>query len=29
LEIICDFYRLHIPEFPETHSLSVLAEVFD
>jgi DNA repair protein RecO (recombination protein O) len=29
LEIISDFYRLHIPEFPETRSLDVLTEVFE
>jgi DNA repair protein RecO (recombination protein O) len=29
LEIIADFYRLHIPEFPETRSLDVLTEVFE
>lgn len=29
LEIVTEFYRLHIPEFPELKSLEVLAEVFD
>ncbi len=29
LEIISEFYRLHIPEFPSSRSLAVLAEVFD
>lgn len=29
LEIVTEFYRLHIPEFPETKSLDVLREVFD
>lgn len=28
LNIVADFYRLHIPEFPEIRSLDVLAEVF-
>lgn len=28
LEIVTEFYRLHIPEFPELKSLGVLAEVF-
>ena len=28
LQLITEFYRLHIPEFPELHSLEVLAEVF-
>lgn len=28
LELITQFYRLHIPEFPEIKSLGVLAEVF-
>lgn len=28
LEIVAAFYRLHIPEFPELQSLSVLAEIF-
>ena len=29
LEIVSEFYRLHIPEFPESRSLEVLAEVFE
>lgn len=29
LEIVTEFYRLHIPEFPESRSLEVLAEVFE
>lgn len=29
LEIVAEFYRLHIPEFPESRSLAVLAEVFE
>ncbi len=29
LTVIAEFYRLHIPEFPEIRSLDVLAEVFD
>lgn len=29
LQIVTDFYRLHIPEFPQLHSLEILAEVFD
>lgn len=28
LDIITQFYRLHVPEFPELKSLSVLADVF-
>ncbi len=28
LEIVTEFYRLHIPEFPELRSLDILAEVF-
>lgn len=28
LHIVLDFYRLHVPEFPELKSLEVLAEVF-
>jgi len=28
LEIVTEFYRLHVPEFPELKSLHVLAEVF-
>lgn len=28
LELICLFYRLHIPEFPEVKSLQVLTDVF-
>ncbi len=28
LDIVTDYYRLHIPEFPELKSLDVLAEVF-
>lgn len=28
LEVICDYYRLHVPEFPEMKSLSVLKELF-
>lgn len=28
LQLIEEFYRLHVPEFPETKSLGVLAEVF-
>ena len=29
LEIVTEFYRLHVPEFPELRSLAVLAEVFE
>lgn len=29
LEITTDFYRLHVPEFPELQSLAVLSEVFE
>ena len=29
LEIVTEFYRLHIPEFPESCSLEVVAEVFE
>lgn len=28
LEVICEYYRLHIPEFPELKSLDVLHELF-
>ena len=28
LQLIIDFYRLHVPEFPDIKSLEVLAEVF-
>lgn len=28
LEVICDYYRLHIPDFPELKSVSVLQELF-
>lgn len=28
LEVICEYYRLHIPDFPELHSLAVLQELF-
>lgn len=28
LQLITDFYRLHVPDFPELRSLGVLAEVF-
>lgn len=29
LQLIIDFYRLHVPEFPDLKSVDVLAEVFD
>lgn len=29
LGIVTEFYRLHVPEFPELRSLAVLAEVFE
>ena len=28
LEIICEYYRLHLPDFPELKSLAVLQELF-
>lgn len=28
LEIICEYYRLHLPDFPELKSLGVLQELF-
>lgn len=28
LEVICDYYRLHVPDFPEMKSLGVLKELF-
>ena len=28
LEVICDYYRLHVPDFPELKSISVLKELF-
>jgi DNA repair protein RecO (recombination protein O) len=28
LSSVVEFYRLHVPEFPEIKSLNVLAEVF-
>jgi len=28
LQLITDFYRLHVPDFPELRSLGILAEVF-
>lgn len=29
VEVLNDYYRLHIPDFPELKSLDVLKEVFD
>lgn len=29
LQLICDYYRLHLPDFPELKSLSVLHDLFD
>jgi len=29
LVLINDYYRLHLPDFPELNSLQVLKEVFD
>jgi len=28
LEVVTEFYRLHVPEFPVPRSIEVLAEVF-
>ena len=28
IEVLNDYYRLHVPEFPELKSLDVLKEVF-
>ena len=29
LEVIVRYYRLHLPDFPELRSLSVLHELYD
>lgn len=29
LEVVCEYYRLHLPAFPELKSLEVLKELFD
>ncbi len=29
LSVICDYYRLHLPDFPELKSLEILSQLFD